>query len=511
MKNHKKYLSILVLGLLISCISVFGVQMPSVYAEDVGKGDGGGDGGHHYDTDIYPYSLSFSATQNDTSRPDSNVRITESEFVSSYPIFLYRLDDYADDYFPQSYRVGIYDSETDSVLAVTNSISKNYKSGMLNLKYIQSNYAKKDNEIGNLLSQHDYSGNDYLNESSYFQIYSLGDFTTDAIVFRSQEAALSYYRDGDRGGIFQEPAPDYDYAHDFRSDVYDSDIPVPELSNLSHNGFHVNNADPSRDIEIYMVSNFYGLKHKYVETDTSLLSPDSAFYYEYDNSWVIGSHRFNLINTDISYSDADIDIKEMFKVDNVGALINDFKNWSEKYPTHTKLPDYSFFKYSSTLYSTNYSRTHVYESSIGNGDEGKLKLSGQASTTYYVRFCQYVAGSGYTYGKWVSYTFSPRGFGAKDNVVIGDVSSDSLTGDPYVSNPVTGTQDPDTGDVIYTPDSNVSSFDASELWLFLESLVDEIGVIPELISKVLSFLPNWIIGMIIAGLAAIVILRFVGR
>jgi len=328
--------------------------------------------------------------------------------------------------------------------------------------------------------------------------------TSNMYVFDSLESATAYYRDGDGSGIISRPPPDYDYDHDFREDPYDPDIPVPELSNFSYNGFHVNNADPSRDIDIYIETTFYGLKHK--TPDESSLLRDSD-YYEADKSWAFRSRRYNLINSDISYSDENIDILKMYRADIVRDLTIDFKEWSEEYPSHKKLPDYSFWTNNSATHANFYNKNHIYNSS-GGTDETKLKATGQASVIYHVRFCQYVPNSGYTYGKWISYVYTGRTGNVKDDVNVGDTTPDPDTGKPTITDPRPGKQDPDTGDVDYDGTSNM---DSSDLWATIKNLVNNMGAIPEIIGEVLSFLPPWVLYMIAAGIAACVILRFVGR
>lgn len=333
-------------------------------------------------------------------------------------------------------------------------------------------------------------------------------YVFDGYIFDSDEAAKAFFDEGDTSGLVQRPTPDYDYDHDFRQDAYDPDIPVPQLSNLSHSGFHVDNADPSRDIEIYVESTFYGLKHttnsgSSVETD---LTDGYPLIYTHDPSWVYNTHRFNLINTDVSYSDADINIKEMFRADNVGALIEDFKNWSAEYPSHEKLPDYKWYKYQNAQYTSYYRSHHLYNTSVGKTDEEKIKLSAQASTTYFVRFCQYVPGEGYTWGKWASYTYTPAGYGHKDNTTIGDVEADPDTGKPIVKDPVSGVQDPVTGETTF-PDVTTADLSRmiSEVLDSLKSLISFFGEFPAFLTESFGFIPTSIWTIIGAGMVFLLV------
>ena len=407
-------------------------------------------------------------------------------FYSKYPVFAYTYQ--VDDVIYLTWRAYNPDTQTTLMCGPTN---KHIAAGLwLHERFENGEKAVSQSSITSGYSFTVLSG----------QLGPNYSYECSGYIFESEEAGIAYFKYGDKSGIIQWPEPDYDYDHDFLEDVYDPDIPVPELSNLSHNGFHVNNADPTRDIEIYMTSTFYGVKH----------NSNIAINFDADKSWVFNTHRYNLINTDISYSDADIDILKMFRVDNVKALTEDFKKWSFNYPTHNSLPDCKSFRHQPDEdYNIDYKWYHTYNGNSDKSSDARLHDSKQASTTYLVRFCQYVPGEGYTWGKWVSYTYTPSGYGQKDNVTIGDVEIDPETGDPSITNPQPGKQDPSTGDVDYG--NGTVNIDSSDLWATIKSLVNDMGAIPEIIGGVLSFLPSWILYMIAAAIAACVILRFVGR
>lgn len=440
------------------------------------------------------YTLSYTAT---VDRGNTQwITVKQGLFSSKCPLFLYVTFSKEDS---MGFHVGEYVEDTNTCRSVN---STEFTDFVMGSEIIYD----KDWEIRNNAS---YAGNDSLSRFVGFNADDLVSLTTDALVFSSLDAAKAYYVDFDRSGIVKEPEPDYDYDHDFREDVYDPNIPVPELSNLSHNGFTVNNADPSRDIEIYLTSAFYGLKHNSaVHSNENHWPADHQGYFHYDENWVYATNRFNLINTDISYSDSVIDIKEMYKVDNVGALTEDFKRWSREYSSHKKLPDYSFLKYSASSYETNYGLLHNYFTSQGTDDAEKLKLCAQASTTYYVRFCQYEPGKGYTYGQWVSYVYTPAGKYAKDNVTIGDVGVDPSTGEPSVTNPQTGDQNPEDGSFDFNLDLSVGSI-ADTFFDIINSLIElmkhysEFG---EFLYATFKFIPFHIWALIEAGFGISVVI-----
>lgn len=70
---------------------------------------------------------------------------------------------------------------------------------------------------------------------------------------------------------------------------------------------------------------------------------------------------------------------------------------------------------------------------------------------------------------------------------------------------------PDLTPVTPSIPDNIEDFDTTSLWSTIQSLVYGMGVIPSIVSQIFSFLPDWLIFMIAVGIAALVILRFVGR
>ena len=257
----------------------------------------------------------------------------------------------------------------------------------------------------------------------------------------------------------------WDYDHNFGADVYDSSIPVPQLSSLNILGaFHVDNADPSRDLDLYVETNFYGVLHD-----------DDNKDFKLNKDYLVGHHRYNFTSPDVSYSDADWSISEKYGVEIGDAMMEDFQRWTELFPTHKDLPDYNWLKHNSADYTSAYTG-HIYSDSA---PAYALRRSKQCEVTYYVRFCQYSGGT-YKYGQWKAYTISPDGQ-TTSRVSIGDVSSDS-NGNPVVTNPVSGNQNGDGEFEIELP-TNVN-LDTSNIF---QTVIDIIKQFPELVSAYIAF------------------------
>ncbi len=495
-------LFIIVASVLTSNIHTYAAEITSTGGTTITDPEVGGGKGDEIidavDPSEWPYHGIMSIVDKNLYDNDIKAKIHKYDIrvYSKYPLYVFHNTS------NKGYYLKAYNPDKKQILSVYN--------GADYIRIDNCSHEVYDEDSGNLLTLQSWLKDRYF--SAGINAYHGGAYiscSTDLYVFDTDADAKAYFETGDTSGAVQEPDPEYkyDYDHDFRKDEGDPDIPVPELKNLTHNGFHVDNADPSRDIEIYMTSTFYGLEHSYVNTSMNVSGTDSYVYYKYDPDWVWNTHRFNLINTDISYSDADIDIKKMFGVDNVGALVEDFKSWSGQYPSHKILPDYTFMKYNSALYDTNYKRCHVYSSSVGSDDAEKIKLSGQASTTYYVRFCQYVPDEGYTYGKWVSYTYKPNGLGARDDGVIGGVDADPDTGDPVIRDPVTGKIDPDTGDIIIDPTGGMDIDFSDSLSVLQNALsnikqfITEFTSFSEFLASAFTFIPSAIWMIIFTGIS----------
>lgn len=461
---------LLVLGLLFSFVCLFSVKLPSVKAAEG------------------TYMIHYSYVSDDG--VFSSYVEQEATLSSQYPLFIY-LQVKEDDL--TSYRVGFFNGKKCDDVVATSKVYVDY--------FLKRTILRSDGSVVNISSSVQNPNLNFLSSASNIPLYSGNSFTSSAYVFDSLESAESYYLTGNKDGVIQKPDPDYKQRHDFSQDEYDADVPIPELSNFSHNGFRINNSSDDLFIDIVVESKIYGLFHYKATNNNKFLA---------DKSWVYSSHYWNIADySDLAINNSEIDIKRLWNIDNSSALIGDLKSWKSEYPTNRSLPDYSFWSYGTGIWYELY-KLYLYDSD--RSDANNLKYSGQASTTYYVRFYSYDKENGLRYGKWVAYTFSSDGSIGKDDVAVGDVQPDD-DGDPHVVNPKPGKQDPDDGSVDYTPDGSggSSTIDSSDLWATLRSLVNSMGDVPDMVAACFSFLPSWLTVMIAFGIAAMVVLRIVGR
>lgn len=326
--------------------------------------------------------------------------------------------------------------------------------------------------------------------------------------WHGQPSTIYLNEDGSVDYISTEIKNDYSYKHNFNNDKVDLSIPIPELSNLYHNGFTINNID-SGDyyIDVIVESCLLGAKHN--ETVSSVIEGSESYDIIADTNWVYSSHYWNFTETsDIAINQSQVDINELWGVDNISALVNDFKQWSVDYPNHRALPDYNFFRHMNSGYYSSYVLRHLYDDSVDN--ESKLKSSGRAQTTFYVRFYD----KNFNCGQWISYTYRDGEIIdstlLKPSVTVSPIVGDT-DGNPIKTDPQNGAQNSD-GSIDLTVDyPNISEINTTHLWNILHNLTDSLGDLPVLINTIFSIFPSWLMAMIYAGIAAIIIFRFLGR
>lgn len=329
--------------------------------------------------------------------------------------------------------------------------------------------------------------------------------STDIPFFDSLQSANAYIQSGDTSGLVFAPDINWDTEKDY-TDAYDVNMPVPELTNLSYVGFTVSNAQEGMYLDVVVDSYFYGVKH---HSDTNGLIgyipvlvglPSTArHYYVANPSWKIGTHHYNFTNSEKVYDDANVRFSEMFGVNVLGDLVDDFKSWSAQYPTHKKLPDYSYFNHSASDWNTRYNSNHNYNTSeYKSSDHYCVRNSGQACMVYSVRFFTSTE-EGVKYGKWIRYKWSGDG-----TVTVGDIPTlpggeiPSPDSDSGISNPETGKQD-DDGNIDYgngidfdfsSPTNLVQMF--TSLFGNLNTLQGQFGQFSAFLTSAFAFIPFWI-------------------
>lgn len=234
----------------------------------------------------------------------------------------------------------------------------------------------------------------------------------------------------------ESPANERDFGT-----VYDPNVPVPELTNLSHNGFTVANAADDLELDLVVKSTFYGLKHKYFHDMASDgVSPSKLALFEADKENVIDSHYYDCAAFyEEGYRKSEYNILGDYGCTNLEDLASDGVDFYTMYPTHQKLPDYSFIKHAPTAYMSDYNamKENFDEMEGPTTMAYALSKTPQAETKYYVRFYQIDEDGSMSPGQWYCYTY------INDNKIeISPVIGDT-DGSPIETDPVDGIQDGD--------------------------------------------------------------------
>ena len=338
-----------------------------------------------------------------------------------------------------------------------------------------------------------------------------GDFYhgVDCKVYFNQDGSIDkIVRD------FPQGSGDYSYKHIFTSDKYSTDIPAPELSAISHNGFTLlNNSNNDYYVDIILESNLYGVK---MEKNAGTWLP------VVDTDWVYNSHYYNFADTSqIAINNDVIYIPNLFSVNPESDLVDDFKKWSLEYSSYSSLPSMSFLK-RSTAARTRYVDQFLFKDDSKFSDSEQLKFSHMAESVFYVRYYN----KSMIYGPWVRYKFRD-GYVAQviDGTLggayidVGQVDTDDSgnvrvdeKGDPIVSDNVSGRQDYDTGESDFSDGS--FSLDLSDVTKFFdylkkifESVTGALSSFGSVVAACFGFLPGELINALIFGIC---VMMFIG-
>lgn len=443
--------------------------------------------------EAWQYEYEIFSLKNEAS---SNVKTTEWSGVlkSDYPVygFYYEWSQGAYTYTGLRYAAVVpSDDDKDNRRSdVSGTITKTWHSGSVTTESWNFSVPFRTSEdwIDQLKSSN-LEGN-----TSFLQVYD--ELTVSFPVFSDSAALVRFLESGDQSGWVNKPDVDYSVKHDFSKDVYDPNIPVPELSNLSYNGFSITNID-GYYLDLIVDYSLLGVKLEHMGL--------GSYMPVVDNDWKYTSHYYNFTLDNRAFSNSLLDINNIYVVDIEHDLIEDFKQWSLEYPKYQDLPTYSFFKGGSAT-RTAYNMSHVY-GTMSYSDLKQLRESRQGLVTYYVRFYD-VNGN---YGQWMRYTYQSNVEILPDAITIGSVKSDSQ-GNPIVDNEIKGSQDKESGDLTYNSEyigidiSDVNNYFSYIRTIFnsISSSLDSFG---SLIAACFGFLPQEVVGLIIFG---IVLMVFVG-
>ena len=313
---------------------------------------------------------------------------------------------------------------------------------------------------------------------------------------------------------FPQGSGDYSYKHIFSSDKYSNEIPAPELSAISHNGFTLlNNSNNDYYVDIILESNLYGVK---MEKNAGTWLP------VVDTDWIYNSHYYNFADTSqIAINNDVIYIPNLFSANPESDLVDDFKKWSSEYSSYSSLPSMSFLK-RSTAARTRYVDQFLFKDNSKYSDSEQLRFSHMAESVFYVRYYN----KSMVYGPWVRYKFRD-GYVAQviDGTLggayidVGQVDTDDSgnvrvdeNGNPIVSDNVSGRQDYDTGESDFSDGS--FSLDLSDVTKFFdylkkifESVTGALSSFGSVVAACFGFLPGELINALIFGIC---VMMFIG-
>lgn len=313
---------------------------------------------------------------------------------------------------------------------------------------------------------------------------------------------------------FPQGSGDYSYKHIFSSDKYSNEIPAPELSAISHNGFTLlNNSNNDYYVDIILESNLYGVK---MEKNAGTWLP------VVDTDWIYNSHYYNFADTSqIAINNDVIYIPNLFSVNPESDLVDDFKKWSSEYSSYSSLPSMSFLK-RSTAARTRYVDQFLFKDNSKYSDSEQLRFSHMAESVFYVRYYN----KSMVYGPWVRYKFRD-GYVAQviDGTLggayidVGQVDTDDSgnvrvdeNGNPIVSDNVSGRQDYDTGESDFSDSS--FSLDLSDVTKFFdylkkifESVTGALSSFGSVVAACFGFLPGELVNALIFGIC---VMMFIG-
>lgn len=328
-------------------------------------------------------------------------------------------------------------------------------------------------------------------------------FNTNIPIFEDYATASSYVNNKDDSLLTQ--AVNYKKVYENGNwvkpfediEINDSDILVPDLSNISHTGFTVTNCKDERYVvEIYMES---GLEKPENYINQSRNVEDALFV-----------NAFGLItdNSEAYYNGPTFDIAQLYGIDNYTALMNSINSFYTTYPSGNSYPVNEKASNNYFIWGKPFGKIGAFFSNGSKVSADELLLVTPADvpicyTQYKVRYFYYDDSSGYHYGPWGVYTYFSDG-----NVVKSSIFQ-SNTGDIISTPGINGSQDSD-GNIGYSDDTNyVDLNNPNELFGYIRSVFNNVsstmGNFSILFGSVFNFLPVEILAIIFLGMAVMVL------
>lgn len=324
------------------------------------------------------------------------------------------------------------------------------------------------------------------------------EFSTDMKIFDSYESASAFLLYGDTSGWLNEPPVDLE-----SNGVLSSDLPTPHLvySDGGTDGtlFSFDNASSDYCIEI---------KGRWYSVDDIELYKENAMWkYKYSSTLK------NALSVWIPANDK-VSSNGFFSLSEIGQ--SSFDDLLSQYPVDSRtylggknaVSDY-LFGYNDALSTLKFLL----------GSSG----SGYNSPEIYVRYFIKTSSGSYIYGKW-AHVFNdlldPNGSSGSrwdsSKELDGYSQSDVGLTDDEVADLERGGYSRSDHDAVHSSVVNNWSYDGmadsfSSFGDMLNNAVNGVGNIPALITTVFGFLPTWLVQMIGLSIAAIILMRILGR
>lgn len=295
-------------------------------------------------------------------------------------------------------------------------------------------------------------------------------FFTNIPIFSDKATADAYHNGADvcsQAINYNKEYSDGSWVKPFEDiEINDSDIVVPQLSSLSHNGFTIDNLSDNYFVEIYMTS---GLQDVY-----SYLSGSNSI----DNSMYFNNYGLISNNTEEALCQKEYDIAMKFGIDN-HSVLTDFSNqFYNTYPKPNSIESFGNYK-GKELYpiwgvpfGLDFNSVAFFFTDVtpylNNLNIDKMPL---AYSNYRVRFYYYNDSDGMHYGPWADYVYFSDGRVSNSAIFQSDTGN-------IITTPIQNGSQDDTGNINVNTGSNIdiSDFDnPNELFGYLRSIINNIS------------------------------------
>lgn len=342
-----------------------------------------------------------------------------------------------------------------------------------------------------------YSGDRYITSSTLI---------TNIPIFENLADAELYVK-GDDGVI--NKAVNYNKTYDGEGNAWvtpfeniqinDSDMPLPSLSNVSHNGFTVNPPDEKYMVDIYLES---GIQNpgQYVRNLTTIENP-------------LYVNKFGLISDIEGAFTGTIELDKHYGIDNRGALLkscNDFysefptlKSYADTYPIADKMLEVNSMTFS--IWGQPFGKNYVFWNKLSQVDSAVTSIDSIpiAYTNYKVRYYYYDDASGFHYGPWVNFVYFSDGRVYNNYVYQGNDGT-------IIETPVqSGSQDA-SGNVNISNNANFIDLEnPNGFFGYIRSLINNVDATMNsystLFAMYFSFIPSDLQGAIWLGIAIMLV------